>query len=663
MSLARFLGVCAITVGATASHAQVLPTNKAPDPALISDIPQKAQKDFYSKRREATRKSAPRIIFVPGILGSKIDECRADHSGCINIWGTNGALTQGDIDLSIRPDRFYQTDVVGPIFFKSIYGQVIDYIRTNSESIAPDTKEDPLVTIFHYDWRLSNGENAKRLKERVCEVRAHATASPIVIIAHSMGGLVTKVWAKRHAKEPCTTGEKPEVKQIVFVATPHLGSPKAIKAIAEGYNMLFDELTGFFRILGAMERNTFLLALNQAGFSFPSLYELLPIRTRDYCRQQKPDLDKAANPINGDDNKPINLFDVDTWRRYQLLRRIGAPVVERSYYDHDLEPLLRQAELLLCEIVDFDPEKVTEEGVVYLFGREKDDKTYGTFDLRSGQGNSIYRSTTIQGDGTVPTYSAQNFLISSTRQIMEVSANHTSIISSATMLKVIKEWYRKAIKHADLETGRASPQYASMLVAETAASGKLIPVSINAEAWSQEEDRFAIEINTRALTAMGYQPSDVARFASTAFDATERANLFAVAASSTKEPSQRLTWIADSARSSYDAARFDDAIRTATFVAATAAGVLGVNDPKTVSLQKTAEQVQGWAYLRAGDTEKFNNLAASYAAKYAVAKDDFKEPTSRPPNQLDLERYLAGSGNPYAYWPPPPNWLTDTIVR
>src|SRR5262245_61922726 len=205
---------------------------------------------------------------------------------------------------------------------------------------------------------------------------------------------------------------------------------------------------------------------------------------------------RDAREAVGKGENPVNLFDVVTWQRYDLLRRIGAPVVRRSYYEHVLAPLLRQAEQLLCEIVDFDPAKVAD--VVYLFGREKTDTTYGWFRLRSGVADSIDRSTNIQGDGTVPTYSAQNFLVSGTRQTVEVAANHTSIISSDPALNLIKEWYAKAMKRADLDTARANPQYQSLLVAETAATGNLIPVSLNAGVWSKGDDRFAIEINTTA---------------------------------------------------------------------------------------------------------------------------------------------------------------------
>ena len=626
MSPARaLLGACILTLCVTGSRAQVVLKHDPPNDAMVAAIPQLTRDEFYSRRQAARREKTPRIVFVPGILGSKIDECRADGSQCTNIWGTIAALRRSDVDLSLRLDRVYRTDVVDSLFFKDVYGAALEHIRQRVESIASDSAGDALVTVFHYDWRLSNGENAMKLKERICEVRNHAETSPIVIVAHSMGGLMTKIWAARYGKEPCSNGKMPSVAQIVFVATPHLGSPKAIKAVAEGYNILFDELTGLKRYLGWWERNYLLEGINQAGISFPSLFELLPIRTSEYCLQQKPELAKATVPVVGEDDKPVNLFDVETWRKYDLLRRIGAPAVRGSYYEHDLAPLLRQAELLLCEIADFDPAKVAD--VTYIFGREKADTTYGWFHLHSGTSESIDRSSTIQGDGTVPVYSAENLLVSSTRQIMEVQADHTSIISSDMTLGLIDGMYSTAIRRADLQTARTNAQYASLLIAETAASGNLLPVSLDPKIWAQDDDeKFAIEVNKKALAAIGYKPADIAWLGSYTFQAPARAQLYAIAASSTDDSTQRLAWIESVARSSYVAGQFQNAIRSSDFLTTAAEQTLPPNDPNRVSLQKAADEVQGWAYLRNGDIAKFNEAASSYATKYSVSKDEFKEP-------------------------------------
>ncbi|WP_315758916.1 MULTISPECIES: lipase/acyltransferase domain-containing protein [unclassified Bradyrhizobium] len=654
---ARFVIAVILTLAvASACRGQAAPEPEVPGSAIIKDIPQQTRDEFYAKRREIRRQTAPRVLFVPGILGSKIAECRADGSQCRDIWGTAGAITRSDVDLSLKADRRYQTDVVETLLFSDIYGGIVDHLRQKAGTIGPDTSGDPLVTVFSYDWRLSNASNATLLRDRICDIRVGAAKSPIVIIAHSMGGLMTKIWAARYAKQPCSNGSLPEVSQIVFVATPHLGSPKAIKAVVDGYNILFDELTGLKRYLGWWERNYLLDSINAAGISFPSLYELLPIRSSEYCLRQKPALSRAGVPVASDNDKPVNLFDVETWRKYDLLQRIGLPAVRNSYYDRELAPMLKNAEQVLCEIADFDPASIAD--VSYFFGREKTDRTYGWFHLRSGKADRIDGTKIVQGDGTVPVYSAQSMLVSSTRQTIEVQEDHTKIISSKPVLSMIDDLYISAAKRADLQTARAEARYASLLAAETAATRSWIPVSSDPKNWSHSDDKLAIDINKRALAAAGAKPADIAILAVNSFDAGERARLYAVAAATTEDKKQQLTWIADAANSSYVAGQYQDAITGSNYIAVAAANTLPQNDPTLIALQKSAAEVEGWSYLRSGDLTAFNNRASSYANKFTVAKEDFKEPSQK--QNPAAQWFLATKGQPVWVYDSgnPDSWVT-----
>jgi len=118
MSPARaLLGACILTLCVTGSRAQVVLKHDPPNDAMVAAIPQLTRDEFYSRRQAARREKTPRIVFVQGILGSKIDECRADGSQCTNIWGTIAALRRSDVDLSLRLDRVYRTDVVDSLFF------------------------------------------------------------------------------------------------------------------------------------------------------------------------------------------------------------------------------------------------------------------------------------------------------------------------------------------------------------------------------------------------------------------------------------------------------------------------------------------------------------------------------------------------------------------
>jgi len=199
----RFLAAVVLWLStAIACEAQVPAATDAPGSSLVKDIPQQTRDEFYAKRRDIRRQTAPRVLFVPGILGSKIAECRLDDSQCHDVWGTAAAIAQSDVDLRLRSDRHYRTDVVENLFFTDVYGGVIDHIRQQANSVGPDMPGDPLVSVFSYDWRQSNAFNAEKLRDRVCAIRAGAEKSPIVIIAHSMGGLMTKIWAARYAGCP-----------------------------------------------------------------------------------------------------------------------------------------------------------------------------------------------------------------------------------------------------------------------------------------------------------------------------------------------------------------------------------------------------------------------------------------------------------------------------
>ena len=343
-----------------------------------------------------------------------------------------------------------------------------------------------MLTVFHYDWRRSNTVSAAKLADRICDVRKAAPKSPIYILAHSMGGLIANIWAAKYATVQCPVGEKPGVKEIAFVATPHLGAPKAIKAVTSGYNILFDELDDsimqqfFLGWFERFERNHILSAINNAGMSFSSIYELLPIRSSEYCRLVKPNLSQVPDPVDSEDGTPLNMFDVETWKRYDLLRgKIEPNDARKVFYNTKLATLLRQAEKQLCDIVDFDPLTVVSH-VDYVYGQEKADGTFGWFKLRvspeDSPENSIEQSKIVQGDDTVPLYSAENYLVTG-GQKTEVEADHLKLISSPAVLSMVDAWYANARRHAELDTAGLSPRYASLLSRENAATGKLIPVS------------------------------------------------------------------------------------------------------------------------------------------------------------------------------------------
>lgn len=74
------------------------------------------------------------------------------------------------------------------------------------------------VYLFSYDWRNDNTIAAQKLNDLITTIRADETIEEVVIVAHSMGGLVSSSYAAQFGTEAVTN--------IITVGTPYLGTPQ-----------------------------------------------------------------------------------------------------------------------------------------------------------------------------------------------------------------------------------------------------------------------------------------------------------------------------------------------------------------------------------------------------------------------------------------------------
>lgn len=201
------------------------------DPALAPDLrAYLGDAAFAEYERLATkietgahlaRGHRPNLVFVPGVMGSLllsrakggiwwIDARSAKHLDDLGLAG-NGATDRD-------PD-----DDVAPCTTDPIYEPFLASVLAN-----PDFGH---VT-FPYDWRKSLRRSTEAFRDRVRECR-DKNGGPVNVVAHSMGGLLVRAALMTHGAELW-----PLIDRIVFVGTPHYGSP----AIA-GY--LKNHLWGF----------------------------------------------------------------------------------------------------------------------------------------------------------------------------------------------------------------------------------------------------------------------------------------------------------------------------------------------------------------------------------------------------------------------------------
>ncbi len=136
------------------------------------------------------------VIFVPGYYGSTLTR-EADgetiwFTGAQSLWGsqtlaldTDGLNIPGATSFKVG-EVLRSVDFVSSVISKDIYGDIIEGLNTRLAGHAE-------VVPFAYDWRKDIASSAQQLAEQV-EALYAAGASKMVIVAHSMGGLVTSYY-------------------------------------------------------------------------------------------------------------------------------------------------------------------------------------------------------------------------------------------------------------------------------------------------------------------------------------------------------------------------------------------------------------------------------------------------------------------------------------
>lgn len=124
------------------------------------------------------------------------------------------------------------------------------------ELLADDAAELGEVVLFAYDWRLSIRQAARALLARLERLAMDTPGAEVVIVAHSLGALVT-----RHAAQLADLSGL--VTQLIALGPPFAGSHAATEALAGAHP--------WFEAFGGRAREVQQMIATTTG-----LYELLP---------------------------------------------------------------------------------------------------------------------------------------------------------------------------------------------------------------------------------------------------------------------------------------------------------------------------------------------------------------------------------------------------
>jgi hypothetical protein len=229
---------------------------------------------------EETYTEPSSVLFLPGIQASRLYKDgllgSEDQLWEPNINNDVAQLEMTDTGESVR--QIYTRDVVDTALDTyDIYGSFETYLNTiKSSGIISDWVP------YAYDWRYAvsdvvrDGTQYEGEKKKLIEIverLAKSNNSHVTIIAHSNGGLL----AKTLLTELEVQGKAHLIDKVIFVASPQLGTPKAIGSVLHGLDQ---------EILGGIIADD--ETAREVMRNFPGVYGLVP--SEEYVA-------RAASPL------------------------------------------------------------------------------------------------------------------------------------------------------------------------------------------------------------------------------------------------------------------------------------------------------------------------------------------------------------------------------
>ena len=238
---------------------------------------------------------------------------------------------------------------------------------------------------FSYDFRFSAIQNAAELGKFIEQIKQKSPTGQVDIVGHSMGGIVAKAYL---------AGEEnaANVRNLIFVGTPHLGAPKALKALRYGDNLEVSIIDG--------------CKLKRFAHNLPGMFNLLPGKRYFTARGgyfiDDDDLDKdGVRGLLDYEQTVFNLKNgVET--KCRLNPKVDvAPIDKGNPVDRLSAALIDRHSIEFHDALD-DWKKPETVKVFNLVG-------YGasTIETIKESGGRVTYEYTTEGDGTVPMWSAE----------------------------------------------------------------------------------------------------------------------------------------------------------------------------------------------------------------------------------------------------------------
>jgi pimeloyl-ACP methyl ester carboxylesterase len=218
------------------------------------------------------------LIIIPGVTGSKLNNIDGE------VWPNIQELVDSADDDFLFPLRFgkdgisplydtnaYNSIEVGEIITNeivkvSIFSTTVDIYGTTLNTFIDQGKyiKNKDLFVFPYDWRRNINSSATLLLDYIDQVRAETGSDKVNILAHSMGGNLTRAVL-------ANPGSVGKINRVITLGTPVLGSTKMFGAL-EFQDPCFIEKP----LLGCIVNKS---TLQELATNMPAIYQLLPSPT------------------------------------------------------------------------------------------------------------------------------------------------------------------------------------------------------------------------------------------------------------------------------------------------------------------------------------------------------------------------------------------------
>lgn len=249
----------------------------------------------------------PPVIVIPGILGSRLaDDKGHEHwPGSLFkfIFGNYDGLALNIDAKTLEPidDGLVATDVAREAFGVKIYGEIIRTLEQHGRYEKGNIGERIKLRrrryyVFPYDWRQDNVVTVKKLDAFIKQLKQdyNDPTLKVDIIAHSMGGLITRYYSRYGTQDVLDDNDFPvnmagaaNIRKAILLGTPNLGSVKALQGFIKGYEIELQSVS------------------TETLATMPSAYQLLPHPINDWI------LNHNGEALDRD------LFSARLWQRFE----------------------------------------------------------------------------------------------------------------------------------------------------------------------------------------------------------------------------------------------------------------------------------------------------------------------------------------------------------